>query len=323
MHSFLGEVRILNRRAWTARWKDRTLSGDTARQVIGRCSSRDDPDAEVEAGLALRTLAWQATWRGDFEEATTHALAAERRLDERRFPVERGDVYSILGIIHCSRCRNDLAESAVERGLEILPRGNDKAIGSYIDLLIAKATIQRHKGQLAKSNVTLGAALQMAERGELARVENNAARCILADNKPAAALEHAVRAADLAEEFENKVVQPYTAEVLADCLWRLGKYEEAESSFATGLKLALRERDRRAQCQLLQRKGLMEMARGNNRQALDLFRQSAILAERMVYGLWYKELALNMATAHEMMGNLASALSAHKLAWRIWQNPNF
>lgn len=307
------EPAFLNRLAWADRWSDRKRSRASAHQALELARSRGDDMREV--ATALRTLAWQAKWRGDFDRAQAHALACEAAASEAMLPGARGDCYSILGVVHYSRGRFDLATCAVERGMKLVDLGVPDE--TQIDLLTTLSTIQRYQGHVTRSGMTLARARDMATERELARVEHNLARWMHQHGDMDGGLRHARISIALAEEYRNRVILPYAAEIAGACAVELGQADEASVFFNDALQWAVADEDTRAQCQILIYSAALKAGQGDSDKALDLLHHGAALADEMGYPLWQKSFALKLAEVHEARGDLSAALEAHKSAWAI------
>lgn len=316
-----GDPALLNRIAWERRWSCRKTSQEYARSALESASKGVGERSTSGQGLARRTLAWQAKWRGDFDGSMSDCLAVESLLTEADFPRERADVYSIMGVIHYSRNRLDLANCAVDRGFYLLnSRELDEDIPTLIDLLTTRASIQRYSGEKARAGITLGRAFELAEGAETARVCHNIARWLLADEDYAKAHDHAEQALDAAVNFKNRVIMPYGYEVAGACQAAMDQTDRAAVYFKQGLEVAREDGDRRAQCQLIEQYARMELRLGHIAEARDLFDKGAKIARDMGYSLWQKIFALGLADVHEKLGNLQVALEQHKFAWRLQKN---
>jgi tetratricopeptide (TPR) repeat protein len=313
-----GDPALLNRVAWARRWNDRSRSVELARCALKTAAASVGKRSRVEQGLALRTLAWQAKWRGDFDSSLDYCLRAETLLPEAANPAARGDIYAILGVIHYSRHRLDLANCAVDRGFHLLRKEPEETHReTYVDLLATRATIQRYSGEKARSGITLGRARELAREQDLARVDHNIARWLQSDGDPRRGLEHAERALEIAHRSGNRVILPYAHEVAGACRAEMEFFDAAAAHFAAGFAIASEDKDQRAQCQIIREHGNLELARGNTAYACDLFRTGASIAADLGYQLWQKTFALSLAKTYETMGDLGAALDQHKLAWRL------
>ncbi|MBT8460612.1 MAG: hypothetical protein KJN60_13160 [Boseongicola sp.] len=308
-----GDPALLNRVAWNSRWSSREKSETYAKAALRTIGKRPAPDSRTAFGYALLTLAWQAKWRGDFDSSMTHSLEAETYLSEAKHPGARAHIYSILGVLHYSRSRLDLAASSVERGLTLADP--DAHTEAYIDLLTTKATVQRYRGDRPRSGLTLGRARDLATGAELARVEHNIARGMMADDVALSGLKHAKVSLELCLEHNNRVVIPYAQEVIGACCVALEDFGQAEAAFTSGLDLAIEDNDFRAQCQIIHRHAALEYAQKKLERARDLNRFGAQIAKEMNYHLWGRDFALDLAKIYEELGDLRKSVDAHKCAW--------
>lgn len=313
-----GDGALLNHHGWVKRWNDRRMSCDYARAALKLSGTGQDARSTLGRGMAYRTLAWQAKWRGDFAAAFDLCLKTEAEVREADDPIIRADIYSILGAIHYSRGRLDLANDAVDRGfaiLEELSAGGHNA--ALVDLYVTKATIQRYNGEIARSNLAFSRAHDLATGQCVPRVKHNIARYLLADKKIDRAFEFATDAMDLAIQQRNRTLLPYVHEVLGAALARRKSYDEALQNFERGEKIARSDEDKRAECQILLERGRLEMSRNNVDSALRYYNRGTSIAREVGYQLLRKTFCLSLAEAYEKKGELAKALKQHKLAWQI------
>ena len=313
-----GDGALLNHHGWAKRWTDRRVSCDYARAALKLSGTGQDPRSILGRGMAYRTLAWQAKWRGDFAAAFDLCLKTEAEVREADNPVIRADVYSTLGVVHYSRGRLDLANDATDRGFTILEEmsvgGHNEAL---VDLHVTKATIQRYSGETARANLSLSRAHDLATGHCVPRVKHNIARYLLADRKIDRAHEFITDAMELAINSRNRTLLPYLHEVLGAVLVRMKNYDEALQSFERGEKIARADEDKRAECQILLECGRLEMSRDCVDRALRYYNRGTSIAWELGYQLWRKTYCLALAEAYEKKGDLAKALKQHKLAWQI------
>jgi tetratricopeptide (TPR) repeat protein len=309
-----GDPALLNRIAWESRWACRSKSRRYAEAAL-QMSLAKTGKPNRQRGYARVTLAFQAKWRGDFDEGMTQVLDAETHLPEADHPEERAQAYSIIGVIHYSRNRLDLAECAVDRGFRLVTPESGRA--AFVDLLTTKATIQRYSGDRTRSGLTIARAHQLAEGADLARVEHNLARWMLSDDTPESAIRHAETSVELADSFRNILIKPYAYEVLGAGHSALGHFQRAEECFTMGLDIAIRDEDTRAQCQIIQRHGDLERAKGDLDRARDLYGYGREVAKKMAYPLWEVIFSRALADVYERLGDLKGALAEHKRAWQI------
>ncbi|MBT8413070.1 MAG: hypothetical protein KJO30_01970 [Boseongicola sp.] len=310
-----GDPALLNRLAWRSRWSSREKSEAYAKAALKTAVATDTDSMKAPRGYAHLTLAWQTKWRGDFDASMAHSLDCETYLSETHHPECRGHIYSILGVLHYSRNRLDLAANSVERGLDLIDP--DDHLEAYIDLLTTKATVQRYKGDSARSGLTLSRARDVATGAELARVEHNIARSMMRDDDVLKGIGHAETSLELCEKHANRVIVPYTLEVLGAFHVALGDFTKAEEAFSDGLDVAIKDRDFRAQCQIIHRHAALEHARNDLERARDLNRFGAQISKDMNYHLWSRDFALALAGVYEDLGDLRKSVDAHKRAWRF------
>jgi tetratricopeptide (TPR) repeat protein len=239
-------------------------------------------------------------------------------MTEAENPVARADIYSILGVVYYSRNRMDLANCAVERGLKIVGEKITEANSdTMIDLMTTRATIQRYNGENARAGISLSKAAELAKGRELARVKQEVARFLLGDHDPKGALTYAEESLELAISQDNRVILPYAHELVGGCHSRLGSHDAAIHHFTQGEQVAKEDADRRAECQILHERGLLEAGRGNLEDSLALYRRAVKIAGEIAYPLWQQALYLDLARVYEELGDLKKALEQHKLAWKI------
>jgi len=299
---------LLNRAAWAARWRDRNESVRLARSVLDRRPAESDTDVR-NAGLALRTLAWQSKWRGDLDTAHDQGERALEFLEEAD-AAGAADVDSILGVVQYSRGRHDLARAAVDRGFERLK--SRPSIEARIDLLATESTILRYLGRIGMSFEALEQALALAEGAGLARIQHNFARLRLAVGDLEGAFASAVASVAAARRWGNVVVLPYALEVCGTVHVRRGRSERARLCFDEGLEIARRDEDRRAECQIIQQIGALALDDGRSDDAIEALKRGCSLARGMNYPLWEQNLYRDLARAHEAMGDIERALEAMK-----------
>ena len=301
--------------AWSRRWQSRHLSIEFAEKAKSVVSEKSGKKACIHRARANATLAWQAKWRGDFDEALRLALEAEKHLPEADYPYERAELYSVMGVVHYSRQRLDLADGAVKRGLELVL--TDEEPCTYADLLTTSATIHVHVGDMRSAGEAFGKARKAATGEMLARVEHNVARWMLSDDAPKHALEHAQTALALCKTHQNNVVLPYAHEIMGACLVELGEFEAAKRHFLDGINLAAEDCDSRAQCQIIGWYAGLEYKQDSLERSRDLYRFGSEIAKRMNYTLWEKKFARRLADVYEGLGDLPNAVECHKRAWKL------
>jgi|GEM_PF-2308279 len=313
-----GDPTLLNRIAWARRWSERDTSVQYAQEARKKAVDGSGKRSRTEHGHALRTLGWQAKWRGEMDEALNYCLRAESFLPESMFKEARASIYSTLGTIHYSRGRLDLATCAVDRGLWLMrdiPDG--QSVHTMTDLMLIRATIQRFAGEKARAGITLTRARELASEEAMPAVDQCTARWLLADGDADKALDHATRAVEASLELGNRIILPYAYAASGACHSFAGKYASARTEFAAARKAAEEDEDIRAQCQLKRELAKVEMAEGHVEEAQRLLRDSAKTAKQKNYVLWRKKIALDLAHNFEAMEDFKAAVQQHNLAWRL------
>ena len=300
---------LLTRLAWEGRWGNRTRSIRFAQQALDLI--REQPDADPLArSCALRTLGWQAKWRGDFEATAAHCLQAKQGVDRQAARHILVDVYSLLGVVHYSSGRRDFASRMVQRGFDLLnEQVPDEA---RVDLHTTHATILRYRGRSKEARHAMQAALDLAKGCERARVEHSIARGLNHDGHFEDAAERAEASLDLARQFGNRVILPYALEVLGTSYLAQGRYDEAIAVLDEGLVTAQEDNDRRAACQILNQSGIAHQRVGASDIAYELLVEGQAIARDMRYPIWIKSFSHSLAEVHEARGDYERATEAYK-----------
>ena len=236
LHSELpsGDPALLNRIAWSRRWSERQASVDYALAARRKALDGVGRRSRAEQGFALRTLGWQALWRGDLTLSMDYCLQAEALLPELEFIQERAGIYSNLAIIHYLRNRFDLAMCAVERGLWLLQDESEDTT-TLADLMITQANIQRLSGERARAGITLGRARELASGEHVAVVDIATASLLIEDGDAEKALEYAEAAVNAILTARDPVTLPYGRSILADCHTQLGNSLAAVEQITLGM----------------------------------------------------------------------------------------
>ncbi|MDD9717872.1 tetratricopeptide repeat protein [Dinoroseobacter sp. PD6] len=303
------DPQLLTRLAWECRWMDRARSQTLAEQVLEITEAQSDEHALARAS-ALRTLAWQAKWRGDFEATASFCLQAKQRVDPTAARAILVDVYSLLGVIHYSAGRRDFAGRMVQRGLNLL----DESVPAegHVDIHITRSTILRYRGRMEEARQALEVAWDHASGAEKARVEHNIARAHIHDSAAAKAAQHAETALELGRRFNSRVILPYALEVLGAALIQQGAADKALPHLEEGLALARTEGDRRACCQILKESGHAHHLLGNPQGALDHLTEGQAIAKEMGYPLWLTAFSEALGAIYEEAGEYQKAALAYK-----------
>lgn len=313
-----GDPALLNRVAWSRRWSDRAISVDHAESARKTALDGSGKRSRVQQGLALRTLAWHARWRGDLDKAMGHCLNAETFLPEREHAEPRAVLYAILGSIHFARNRFDLANCSVDRGFWLMRDTPEaEAPEAATELLLTRATIQRHSGERARAGITLGRAQELANSETGPCIAYCTAAWLLSDRDSQAALGRAEPALKSAREFGNRLIQPYLMTLVGRCTAEQGRPDTAIALFEEALKLADEDGDRRARTQALRDFARLDLMRGDEASALQRLTEAANIAKQQDHAFERKRLALLLAEVYERMGKYRQAVDQHKLAWRL------
>ena len=307
------EPTFLNHHAWAIRWQDRGRSSAMAQAVLdfSRIAGKSRAvGARRRNGLAMRTLAWQARWRGDFDAAESLAHRAIARLKDEGAEAAIADCLSTLAVVQCSRGRRDLARDCIEQGMDTLT--HQPNVGTRIDLLAGRAMVDRYARRMESAQNTLRQAMAISVGPELARIEHSVARTLLYDGLPGEALEHGEAAITHAREHQNRVVLPYAMEVAAAALIELGQLDEAEKFLHDAEEIAFEDEDRRAECHLLYQTVLLKERRGDRHAALEQSLQGQDIAEMMGYAQRQIKFLDRTAKLQEAIGETDAALRTLK-----------
>jgi tetratricopeptide (TPR) repeat protein len=288
---------------------DRHRSTSLSQRVLDITDPEGDT-SRVARASALRTLAWQAKWRGDFEGSASYCLQAKQGVDASLAPAILVDVYSLLGVIHYSSGRRDFAARMVSRGLSLL--SESVPAEGHVDLHTTRSTILRYRGRREEARHALEIARQHAKGAEHARVEHMIARAHIHDGAPVEAEHHAQTALDLARRYNSRVILPYALEVLGTALLQQDQAEQALPFLEEGLALARTEDDRRACCQILRELGRVQQKRGNTALALSHLIEGHRIAADMGYPLWLKSFSETLGALYEDAGEYRKAATAYK-----------
>ncbi|MEO1026160.1 MAG: hypothetical protein AAFX07_11485 [Pseudomonadota bacterium] len=313
-----GDPSLLNRIAWARRWTDRTASIQNAHAARRTAVSGTGRRSRAEQGMAARTLGWQAYWKGDLDGAMSNCLSAETFLPETEFLETRASIYAILGLVHFSRNRADLAGCALDRGFWLLRETLDTAAPEALtDLLLARATLQRHSGERARSGITIGRATELAVAEQTSYVSYCTAAWLLSDGDIEEAQKHADEGLKLAETQGNLIMLPYLHGLLGTCESSMARVDTAGLHFSKGLSIAEAEEDKRATIYLLRESAVMEKECGNTAEATGLLMQAATLAKTTGFDFERKRVALRLAELYEEAGDYKRSVEQHNLAWRL------
>lgn len=313
-----GDPALLNKLAWSRRWIDRNASVEYAETAQKAAKAGAGRRSRTQQGMSLRTIAWQARWRGQLDQAMTACLSAEAFLPENDHPEARSFIYGILGSIHFARNRFDLAASSVERGFWLINKeSGENSRTAMTELLLTRATVQRHTGESARAGITLGRAQELANTDDSPGVEYCTATWLLADGDADGARARGISAMEAANQNGNRLILPYLHGLIAVCDSRLARIEEALENLKVGLQIAEEDDDLRVQCFLNRYYAQIERDLGNLDSAKLYFEKAAKLAKTQNHAFERKRIALGRAKLFERMGQYKKAVEQHNLAWRL------
>ncbi|CUH77718.1 putative ATPase [Tritonibacter multivorans] len=241
----------------------------------------DDPKAQKDLGLALRTLAWQAKWRGEMEDARILCEQAIEPLAASGARNALADVYSVLAIVHLSQFRFAASDQAVSRAFALL-NGNGP-FDSHVDLLTTKASLLSNLGKIDEAGECLAQAKEIAKGIEQARLCQNLSRYQLVRGDLREVRVQAASGLVLARACNNRVVLPYLHELLGAALIRQGQHRLARGVLEDGLQLALEDQDKRVECHLLSLLGQIDCNEGDEAHGLTRLERAALVARDMNY----------------------------------------
>lgn len=313
-----GDPTLLNRLAWSKRWTDRLASTELATTARDAAAKGTGRRSREQHGLALSTLAWQANWRGDLDEAMRFCISAETYLPEQENREVRARIYAILGGLHFARNRFDLAKCALERGFWLLRDTPEAgAEDSMLELLLTRAVLQRHSGERARAGITLGRAQEIANDTLQPSVDYCTAIWMLADGDAEGARVRSTHALENARVQANKLILPYLYGVIGASDIALGRHEDALHYLSEGMMLADEDGDNRVRCCILRHLAALEIERAALDEARVHLESAARLAKSLGHAFEQKQIALRLADLFEKLKDYKKAVHHHKQAWRL------
>ncbi|NNE82244.1 MAG: hypothetical protein HKN18_18390 [Silicimonas sp.] len=310
-----GDPALLNRIAWARRWSERRTSTEYALAAREKALDGTGRRSEAEQGLALRTLGWQAMWRGDLKLSMDYCLRAESHLSESEYPEARACLYANLATLHYFRNRLDLATCAIDRGIWLM--GEDEASPALAELVMTQAVVQRLAGERARAGISLGRARELAQDEIVPTIDAYTACWLVEDGDSGKAETHAKAALSASQTMVNRVVMPYARATLAVCHAMSGDFVEAVDQINTGLKHAKEDDDLRARCIVLIKSARIARLQKDEDKEFKVLREAAEIAREQDFAMWRKQIALMRAELFEARGNYKAAVEQHKLAWAL------
>ncbi|MEP3299666.1 MAG: hypothetical protein ABJO27_24835 [Pseudoruegeria sp.] len=305
---------LLNRSAWTLRWRDRRQSKELAEQICSNADAASHADPS-HIGLALRTLAWHLNWTGRSHDSIALAQKADRALIEAHSQTARIDICTTLSSLFLSQEKPKQAHQCHEIAISLLSEQTPDDthachLASHAILLFSE---NNRNGALDK----LYEARTRAHGPEVALIQTYIANAYCQGQNTDLALEAAEFAHALARHHRNEVVQPYIQNVLGRSWLQSQNLKVAETALRKGMRLANHDGDQRAKCHLLQSQGLLALKQGRNSLALRRLKQGKRLAVSLNYPQWQIQFLKLLGSEHERLGDDRSAMLAYKEILRI------
>ncbi len=258
----------------------------------------------------MRTLAWQARWRGDFDLAELLAHRAIARLKGEGAESAIADTLSTLGVIHVSRGRRDLARECIEEGFEVL--STQPNVATRVDLLTALAMAERHGRRLHQAQEAMREAVALSIGAERAQTEQSVARALLYDDRPGEALEHALMSIELAREHRNQVIIPFAMEIAAGAQIDLDNLETARDLLKEARSLMHQKQQPRVTCNLIFQEVRLHQRLDEPEAALECARRGKDIADGTGYVLMQIRFLDRIADLQEAGGHTKAALRTLK-----------
>lgn len=305
---------LLNRSAWSMRWRDRRQSLSLAEQICNDAAI-DASLLDAALGPALRTLAWHGKWTGRTHEAVTLAQKAEGHLLEPACTPERIDVHCILAGLFIGQEKPNLARHCLDTAASLLNKNTPADTKAC--LMAAQAMLLYSENAKTAALSLLYDARSYSKGPERARIQTFIARALCYAFKTEAALQAAQRAQADAEQQENEVIKPYIQNVLGRVWTQMGQLDLAEQALQVGASQAEVEGDQRALCQLMQAQALLYLKGGKNGPALRRLKAGKRLADNLNYPQWQIQFLRLLGSEHERLGDDRAAMQCYKEMLRL------
>jgi len=309
MYSTTTDTTFLNQQAWAVRWADRALSVRLAESVIGLTlgsGPKRPKSARRRNGLAMRTLAWQAIWRGDVIRAEEDAHRAIARLKDTGTDHAIVDALGVLALVHFNRNQRDLARQMVSDAFTLdVPNHHASTL---IDRLVISSLIHLNSGRFDLAQAGFDEALALATGPDIARVHINVAQAQLLDQRPSEALEQLDQACASAEEHRNVVLKPYICAVKAQTYLELDLTASALDAISTAMPYAVQSNDVRAEIVLSIQHARALRAENRIDAAIELALTAQRRAKEAELVIFEKQLLMLCAELFEHRGQQAEEL---------------
>ena len=310
MYSTTTDTTFLNQHAWAIRWADRALSVKLAENVIGLTlgsGPKRPKSARRRNGLAMRTLAWQAIWRGDTLRAEEDAHRAIARLKDTGTDHAIVDALGVLALVHFNRNHRDLARQMVADAFSLEVAEHHSS--TLIDRLVVASLIHLNSGRFDLAQAGFDQALALAKGPDIARVHINVAQAQLLDKRPSEALEQLEQACASAEEHRNVVLKPYICAIKAQTYLELDQTASAFQAISDAMPYALQSHDVRAEVVLSIQHARALRAENQFDAAIELALTAQNKAQTAELIIFEKQLLMLCAELYEHCGQQAEELT--------------
>jgi tetratricopeptide (TPR) repeat protein len=310
------DLRFLNMQAWNVRWSDRRSSNKHAEAVLDSLSKHAHDAPNSAAGLAYRTLAWQARWRGDYVSANRLARVAFDHLQDENQPSAQADLHSVLAVIHMCRGRGDLAKDHVQEGLHLINRAGEQASDTRVDLHLHEAILFCFAKQMERAAVTALKAMDMAPRADSARVHRVIAKYQMLGPDNHDNLGHAMQALVLSRRHNMRTLLPYTLETVANCHVALGQLKRARACLSEAERLCIEDEDACGATVVAFQKVHLEIEDGNLTGALDIARSGLDICVERGFSVYKKRFTM-------LIAQISDDLQDRDMAAKHWRALHF
>ena len=300
---------FLNHHAWALRWQSRSQSVAMAEQVleISRNSGVTRAHgARRRNGLALRTLAWQAVWRGDFDQSEDYAHRAVARLRDAGADIALAMSHVVLAELYSVRSRRDKARVELDTAFSLIDP--EQYPDEMAELLVVSSSVERKSGRFDLAQARLTRAEKLAQGPIRAMIDLVHARALMDTESPADGLERAAAALENCDRYDNRLVRPYALAISAAALIDLRRLDEVASMLRAAQRLAQQDADYRADCIILHEITRLYCLQGRTPDALVLAKGGEKMAWALGYKQWQRRFLQRSARFHERLGQTDEAL---------------
>lgn len=306
------DLRFLNLHAWNIRWQERAQSRAQAERVLHEIKAQTGEAALTQSGLAFRTLAWQARWRGDYRATEKYAKVAFDHLRQTEAPDAKAELHVMLGLMTLSQGRRDLSREHLAAGFELVRETGQSLKTTEVDLRLLEAILYRYAEQMDEASRSATAALDLADARDAARVHCAIAKFGFLGNDPHDLLGHGMQALVLARRYRIHVILPYALETVGLRQLEIGQWDRADKSFAEGFQIGSEDGDASVLANI--RGGQVHLARlrGDPDTALALARSGLDIAMQKGFVVCAKRFLRNIAEISDEARDSETAARAWK-----------